>query len=532
MVAAAAVMMLTAVAACRADRDEERLPSVDAAGACPSDEDLARLNPDVDGSIRSQQARTGSPVRPDVPLWRTARLTGPQVEKTPSDYDDDIVVMAGAKLGATGPALVRRVRDGACGWMDVKDLERSALPMKLASLPGFGNTGYPARLDARVLVRSRIDPQTGGPRRAPVFYAPFDGPEPPEAEAPGHVSAFEVLSVFEVRRAEGARCRTLSEAGCFAKVGTADAGRIRSGAQGTRTRGWMLGQDLMVWPSPLAVYYKPGAEGVKIHATGASARNGTPYADPDAETRTLASQPPGRFAEPRSINIMRFPVLGGVPAGPPAARPDEPAATPWVYEIAFRRPACAVSDSGCLSGPTAQQGFVLQDGAGGDFRYWLGLRRPEFLNIRASVRELCESLPLGMEEVEDATLRLIKLLTVVDPEPGQNLRDHLSRALGLPADHLSTVFTGTADQFVQRASRSGERPAIVARVCRSAKLFDMAGDGLIVDDPAQDIIVATEGADTGRTSFRPGARPRTFDWRWTSPDTRSQWFFIPMDYLP
>jgi hypothetical protein len=530
MVAAAAVVMLTAVAACRADRDDGGLPSVDAAGTCPRDEDLARLNPDIDGSIRSLQLRTGSPVRPDLPLWRSAHLTGPQVEKTPSDYDDDIAVMAGAKLGTAGPALVRRIRDGVCGWMDVKDLERSAVPVKLASLPGFGGTGYPARLDARVLVKNRVDPQTGGPRRAPVFHAPFDGPEPPEAETPGHVSAFEVLSVFEVRRPEGTPCASLADAGCFLKVGAPDAGRTRSSAtQGTRTRGWMLGRDLMVWPSPLAVYYRPGAEGVKIHATGESARSGTAYAAPDAETRPLASQPPGRFAEPRSVNIMRFPVLGGGPAGP-----GDPATTPWVYEIAFRRPACAASESSCLSGPTAQRGFVFQYGASGDFRYWLGLRRPEFQNVRTGVRELCESLSSpGMNGmVEDATLKLMKLLTSGDPEPGENLRDFLARALGLPEDHLPTVVTGTADEFARRAGRSGERPAIVASACRSARLFDMAGDGLTVDDPMQDIIVATAGADAGRTSFRPGASPRPFDWRWTSPDARSQWFFIPMDYLP
>jgi hypothetical protein len=113
------------------------LPSVDAAGTCPPDEDLARLNPEIDGSVRSQRQRTGSPMRPDLPLYRNASLTGPRVEKPPSGYDDSLIVMIGAALGTAGPALVRRVRDDVCGWMDVGDLERSATPLRRIQLPGF-----------------------------------------------------------------------------------------------------------------------------------------------------------------------------------------------------------------------------------------------------------------------------------------------------------------------------------------------------------------------------------------------------------
>jgi hypothetical protein len=113
------------------------LPSVDAAGTCPPDEDLARLNPEIDGSVRSQRQRTGSPVRPDLPLYRNASLTGPRVEKPPSGYDDSVIVMVGAALGTTGPALVRRIRDDVCGWMDVGDIESSATPRRHIQWPGF-----------------------------------------------------------------------------------------------------------------------------------------------------------------------------------------------------------------------------------------------------------------------------------------------------------------------------------------------------------------------------------------------------------
>src|SRR5579871_5099070 len=126
-IAAAALTALTATLA-PSGASAQTLPSVDAVGTCPRDEDLARLNPEIDGSVRSQQQRTGSPVRPDVPLYRNQSLTGARVDKPASGYDDDLIVMVGARLGATGPALVRRIRDSVCGWMDVRDLERSATP--------------------------------------------------------------------------------------------------------------------------------------------------------------------------------------------------------------------------------------------------------------------------------------------------------------------------------------------------------------------------------------------------------------------
>src|SRR5215831_3945831 len=285
-------------------------PSVDAAGKCPPDEDLQRLNPEIDGSVASQRRRTGSPVGPDLPLYRNSALTGLRVEKAPSGYyDDDVVVMVGARLGTTGPALVRRIRDNVCGWMDVRDLEKSSEPLKLIQLPGFGNErdglGLPNRFDARVVVMNRIDQQTGNPQRAPIFHAPFDGPEPPEAEWRSSVAYYEVLSVYEGRRKNGP-CRSVSEEGCFLRVGTTN--EYGSGHE-TRYRGWMLAKDLAVWPSPLAVYYKPGTEGLKIHATEPSARNGTPYAGGGVKTMLLALQPQGPYKEPRDANIMRFPVI-------------------------------------------------------------------------------------------------------------------------------------------------------------------------------------------------------------------------------
>jgi hypothetical protein len=138
IVAASAVITFTALAALFGFRTQT-FPSVDAAGTCPPDEELARLNPEIDGSVRSQRQRTGSPVRPDLPLYRNSSLTGPRVEKPPSGYDDNLIVMVGAGLGMTGPALVRRIRDDVCGWMEVGDLERSATPQKHIQLPGFDN---------------------------------------------------------------------------------------------------------------------------------------------------------------------------------------------------------------------------------------------------------------------------------------------------------------------------------------------------------------------------------------------------------
>jgi hypothetical protein len=851
-IAAAAVMTLAAALAPAVAPHGVRaqtLPSVDAAGTCPSDDLMQQLNPAIDGSVRSQRERTGSPTRVDVPLYRSSSLTGSRVEKPTSGYDDDIVVMVGAMLGTTGPALVRRIRDNVCGWMDVRDLEKSATPLQLIKLPGFGGEHgrdqRPSRLDARVVVKNRLDRDSGNPQRAPIYRAPFDGPEPPESEQLGRVGYFEVLSVFDVRRKNGA-CRTLSEDGCFLRVGTAaEAAGSRRGGGVTRTRGWMLGKDVEVWPSPLAIYYKPGKEGLKIHETEPSARNDTPYASQGVESRRLAVQPPGRFAEPHDLNVMRFPVIRGTFAdrSRPESRPAGQPAPPYVYEIVFSGQACLSGGQGCIPEPeikkdlsvigtvnemaskidvlfvvdttesmgpylrsvvtaikrtvddlatseeaslrhsvvlygdynqkrddgldyfalpfspvndrsgierllsvktyddihkdlpeapfaalvraisqanwrpdaaqrlivwiadhgnrapgvyhtkggysltedkTAQhvvaairetdkrmkdtstiggtkthfvalqvkggskgasqpeftkfvtdartiadalgenrdvfkpipapanlsgdaevaalseliaaeignsvkavrtvrtgvqaalggdtslleanlpesllareyleelgfpvsrlkemgkriqvvrRGFVFQNGADGDFRYWLGMRRPEFENFRASVSELCEGIPYsGSEEaMEDALLKLVKLLTFGDPQPGQNLRDYFARVFSVPADHISTVLEGTPDQFVRRLRQQSERPGIVTKVCRSAKLLDMVGQGQIVDNPDQDILIATAGADEGKASFRPGATPRTYDWQWKSPDARAQWFFVPMDYLP
>jgi hypothetical protein len=103
-------------------------PSVDAAGTCPSDEVLARLNPEIDGSVASQRRRTASPLRAGLPLYRHATLTGPAVEQAPSRVDDRLIVMVGAKLGASGPALVLRPSDNVCGWMDVSSLGKPAAP--------------------------------------------------------------------------------------------------------------------------------------------------------------------------------------------------------------------------------------------------------------------------------------------------------------------------------------------------------------------------------------------------------------------
>jgi hypothetical protein len=835
-IAAAAVMALAtglAVSGARA----QPLPAIDAAGTCPPDAALAQLNREDDGSVRSLQQRTGSPVRPDVPFYRNSSLTGPKVEKPPSGYDDDIVVLAGSRLGSTGPALVRRIHDNVCGYMDVRDLERFAIPMKLIDLPGFRDLfdpdHRPNRLFARVVVKNRVDQQSGNPQRAPIFREPFDGPEP--TDRIGNVGYFEVMSVFEVRHKNGTACRTLSEDGCFLKVGTTDVGRSRGSAQGTRTRGWMLGKDVEVWPSPLALYYKPGTEGLKIHATEPSARNGTPFADRGAENRVLAFEPQGRFAEPHDNNIMRFPVIRGtlVPQRQAAQQ-----ATPYVYEVVFSGQACLAAGGGCIPEPqikdalvkigpkieqisnidvlfvvdttesmgpylrsvfaaikkhvddlattgaaslrhsvvlygdydekngsdgldyfalpfsavndragierlltyksyedihkdlpeapfaaleraisnanwrpnaaqrlviwiadhgnrapgtyhtnggytlvetktaqnvidairgvdqrikaasggqgththfvalqvkggskgahqrdfaqfvtdarnisealqehtfvsipapanlsgeeevaklrdaiaaqidrnvktaaetrrmvtgalegdasalqanlpesllareyleqlgfpierlvdigkriqVVQRGFVFQSGAGGDFRYWLGLRRPEFENFRASVYDLCESLPYSDREqaIEDSIVRLVKLLTFGDPQPGQNMREYLARVLSVPADHISTVLDGPPDQFVRRLGQTSERPVLITKVCRSAKLLNMVGEGQIVDNPTQDIVIS----DDGRASFRQGAAPRQYDWRWTSPTSNAQWFFVPLDYLP
>jgi len=174
-----------------------------------------------------------------------------------------------------------------------------------------------------------------------------------------------------------------------------------------------------------------------------------------------------------------------------------------------------------------QKGFVFQNGPDGDFRYWLGLRRPEFNNLRTSVVELCENI-LNTDlaaYIEDSVLKLATALTLSDPQPGESLRDYFARVSVVPAYQIPTVLKETPDQFVRHLNQPGERAAVVINVCRSAKLLNMVGEGQIVDNPERDIVVSRDG----HASLRPGLTPRQFDWRWFSPDVRSEWFFVPMD---
>jgi hypothetical protein len=123
-VTAAAAVLVAALASLVLDTGPG--PSVDAAGTCPPDEELARLNPEIDGSVASQKRRTAVPARAGLPLYRRPALAGATVARAPSGADDRLVVMVGAKLGASGPALVLRVHDNVCGWMDVGGLAGSS----------------------------------------------------------------------------------------------------------------------------------------------------------------------------------------------------------------------------------------------------------------------------------------------------------------------------------------------------------------------------------------------------------------------
>jgi len=62
------------------------------------------FNPSLDdGSIRSLQSRMGTPVRPDLPLYRNSTLTDPKVQTKALGYDDDIEVLLppGVSIGKT-----------------------------------------------------------------------------------------------------------------------------------------------------------------------------------------------------------------------------------------------------------------------------------------------------------------------------------------------------------------------------------------------------------------------------------------------
>jgi hypothetical protein len=331
-------------------------PSVNETGTCPAQAVLERLNPELaSGSSIALARRTGSPVRSNLPLYRNPALADPKVQTNLLGYDDDIEVLLGTQLGQNGPALVRRISDRLCGWMNASDVQQSSSPMLLIQVPGFNaevdRRKLPNALNARVVVKNRLDKDTGYGQRAPLFHAPFEGAEPPEAERRGSLGYFEVLSVFEVRKANGGTCRVFNEVGCFLRVGSAN----QRGSTMTRTNGWVVGGDVEIWPSALALYYGKGKQGLKIHKNEPSARVGTPFAERGAVQDVLAYQPEGAFQEPKDLTIMRFPVIRGTPYG--GATPARPTteSSAYVYQVVFSGQACIEGNQGCIPEPQIKQ---------------------------------------------------------------------------------------------------------------------------------------------------------------------------------
>jgi hypothetical protein len=338
--------------------------TINAAGGCPTQEELRRanINPD-DGSATALIGRMATAVRTGVLLYRTSALSNPTIQNISLGFDDDVEVLAGSPAGQRGPALVKRIKDPICGWLNAADLERFSQPYSLTQIPGFeketDRLGSKNRLEARVVVKNRVDRQTGYGLRAPLFDAPFAGDEPPEDQRRGSIGFFEVLSVYDVRRADGTRCRVFRDADCFLRVGSSTT--LGAGNTGIiRTRGWMRGTDVEIWPSALAVYYNSGKQGLKIHQSEPSARVGTQWRTPGVRESILAFQPEGRFEEPRERDIVRFPVIRGTPfLSDPASQKGttlpRSETLSYVYEIVFNGQACVEDSrdgrSGCIPEP-------------------------------------------------------------------------------------------------------------------------------------------------------------------------------------
>lgn len=830
--------------------------TIDAAGTCPPQEELIRLNPSLgDGSAISLQYRMGTPVRNGLRLLRNSSLADSPIQTQPLGFDDEVEVLLGAQVGQSGPALVqKRTGKPICGWLNASDIERFTAPLRLIDIPGFSNekdrSGQGNRLVARVVVKNRIDRETGYGQRAPLFQEPFEGStEPTEEQRRGSIGFFEVLSVFEVRHANGSPCRVFREGDCFLRVGATTVGIGNAGM--IRTRGWVRGSDVEIWPSALAIYYGPGQEGLKIHVSELSARTGTPWRGVEGRESILAFQPEGKYEEPRDRNIVRFPVIRGTPLieQPQDQRRNvagQQAAVSYIYEIVFNGQAC-IEDSaggrtGCIPEPqikdqvarlgqvvraiskidvlfvvdatesmgpyvrsvvaairrhvaeaaarnewslrysvvfygdynrkvdggldyysvpfsgandvtgldrvqglgtfedenkdipeapfaaleraantaawdpeaaqrliiwiadhgnrapgtyttaagqltemkaaqsvvdamraadarrransrgittkthfaaiqvqggatassqsqlyfrkfrqdaeaieqllgekafqtipapsnaNAQQelalltrtiadqitrnveavdetrqavqgalggdtsklqgnlspaallaqeyltqlgfspqklqelgrriqlvrnGFVFQSNRSPNFRYWLGLRRPEFTDVRQKARALCENIGISdrVGYIEEAILALVRAVTFTEMRPGETVRDFYARVLSVPTNHLSLMLDGTPADFMRRwqAMTKHERDDTVIGVCRRAQLLDYVGNGQLVENPDRDIVY---DVIRNTTILKPGVTLRDFDWRWITVDARTEWFFIPLDYLP
>jgi hypothetical protein len=93
----------------------------------------------------------------------------------------------------------------------------------------------------------------------------------------------------------------------------------------------------------------------------------------------------------------------------------------------------------------------------------------------------------------------------------------------LDSPKIAKVASARRSECVRKAL--GRRGA----AARRAQLLDYVGTGQLVENPDRDIVY-----DPGRnaTSLRQGASVKDFDWRWITVDARSDWYFIPLDYLP
>jgi len=265
-------------------RPTEPRPTVQADGACPAN--LQELLKTYTGGGTIFQVAV-----PNAALYREADL-GNAVTAGQLKFGERV----GIYVRATGVNFVKLGDRNLCGWIDARVVRDIGTPLQTSQLPGWEhvkplNPDKIMTVNAKVVVKGQLG-KAGEPVR--LYAEPKIGPQ---IGTLGHLT---ILEVLEVKTSDGGnKCASMRADNCFLLVGGTE--EVAGGQPVPSLKGWVEAKDMEVWPTSVAVYWRPDKTDVKVYETQLAARNRD-------DKKVMASRP-DRKLEPADKNIARFPVL-------------------------------------------------------------------------------------------------------------------------------------------------------------------------------------------------------------------------------
>jgi hypothetical protein len=278
-----------AVATIHASQAQQGAPrvTVPSSGACPTN--LAAL--------RQPGLTTGSIVQvmlPEVRLYQDPGLKIP-LPGEPARFGQRI----GLYLRQGGADFVKVGDRDRCGWLDNRAYQAIGRPLATHELPGWshiapvGRTGSGRGLvvNAKVVAKGQLNAPGSG---VPLYS------EPKKGKPIASLGYLAIMEVYKVTRSDGiTACEKMDDDDCFALVGGTEEGQ--GGNPLPALKGWVEAKDVEVWPTSVAVFWRPGRSNIVVYDGQLAARNLD-------KNRILASQR-DRHTEPPDRNIPRFPIL-------------------------------------------------------------------------------------------------------------------------------------------------------------------------------------------------------------------------------